>query len=184
MDTGERELRRLVEFPGYWITSDGRVFSGIEQVRRTLGRGFDVIVHDYPVREIHPTQTGRYLMTGFYRDGKMQIRRIHVLVLTTFAGPRPFPKAVSRHLNGNSTDNRIENLTWGTQKENIQDKIAAGTIAKGRKHGMAKITEEIVREIRNGPRHRGWGMECVRRFGLSQSQVSRILNNESWRDVE
>jgi hypothetical protein len=51
-----------------------------------------------------------------------RIRYVHNLVLTTFIGPRPLDLEC-RHLNGINTDNRIENLRWGTHKENAEDRI-------------------------------------------------------------
>ena len=38
-------------------------------------------------------------------------RLVAELVLTAFIGPKP-PGAVARHLNGDKTDNRLENLSW------------------------------------------------------------------------
>lgn len=46
---------------------------------------------------------------------------VHRLVLEAFGYPKPFEKAVVRHLNDNPDDNRIENLKWGTYKENLLD---------------------------------------------------------------
>ena len=36
-------------------------------------------------------------------------------------GPRPNYLAVARHLNDEKTDNRLENVAWGTRKENAAD---------------------------------------------------------------
>jgi hypothetical protein len=52
-------------------------------------------------------------------------RYIHDLVLETFVGPKP-PGACVRHLNGNSRDNRLENICYGTYSENMYDRVAHG----------------------------------------------------------
>jgi hypothetical protein len=51
--------------------------------------------------------------------------KIGTLVLLAFVGPRP-QGAIIRHLNGNKLDNRLENLRYGTPKENAQDALAHG----------------------------------------------------------
>ena len=61
------------------------------------------------------TGTGR--AKGFY---------VHNLVLLAFVGPRP-DGLVTRHLNGNPSDNRLSNLAYGTYSENQQDSIQHGT---------------------------------------------------------
>ena len=74
-----------------------------------------------------PTKTG-YVQLGVpeFRGAKKRIRRyLHDLVLTAFAGPRP-AGAVARHLNDNRTDNRIENLAWGSRSENQWDAFRNG----------------------------------------------------------
>ena len=50
------------------------------------------------------------------------------LVCEAFHGPQPapYPEAVCMHLNEDHTDNRAENLAWGSQKENLN---APGFIA-------------------------------------------------------
>lgn len=49
-------------------------------------------------------------------------REVHCLVAEAFIGPRPEGQVV-RHLNCDSTDNRPENLAYGTPQENIHDSI-------------------------------------------------------------
>lgn len=59
--------------------------------------------------------------TGYRRiwmDGKEYA--LHRVILETFVGPAP-KGALGRHLNDVRTDNRLENLAWGTQKENMAD---------------------------------------------------------------
>lgn len=46
----------------------------------------------------------------------------HRLVAITFLGMPPEGKSIIRHLNGIPCDNRIENLAWGTPKENGEDR--------------------------------------------------------------
>lgn len=45
--------------------------------------------------------------------------KVHQLVCEAFNGPRPFPGAVVMHLDENAANNRSANLSWGTQKENL-----------------------------------------------------------------
>lgn len=56
----------------------------------------------------------------------------HRLVLLAFVGPLP-EGLHSRHLNGNSMDNRLANLAYGTVSENAMDKLRHGTHPEARK---------------------------------------------------
>lgn len=55
---------------------------------------------------------------GLY-NRKFGNMKIHRLVCEAFHGEPPFPKAVVIHLDEDGTNNRAENLRWGTQKENL-----------------------------------------------------------------
>lgn len=51
---------------------------------------------------------------------------VHRLVLDAFV--EPFPKGKEcRHLDGDPTNNRLDNLRWGTQSENNLDRVRHGT---------------------------------------------------------
>ena len=65
--------------------------------------------------------TRRYVRINV-RDalGKMRTHLAHVWVLEAFVGPRP-KGAVARHLNDDPVDNRLENLSWGSRTENMED---------------------------------------------------------------
>jgi hypothetical protein len=60
-------------------------------------------------------------------------RDVHRLMCEAFHGPPPSDDAVVRHLNGIRTDNRPENLRWGTPAENTADMLRHGTHVEQRK---------------------------------------------------
>jgi len=62
-----------------------------------------------------------HLRVSLTQSGKTTKRLVHQLVLETFVGPCP-PGCESRHLNDDPADNRLENLRWGTRKENSDDR--------------------------------------------------------------
>ena len=61
-----------------------------------------------------------YMGTLIRADGdKQRPRKVHQLVCEAFHGVKPFASAVVIHLDEDATNNRPENLKWGTQKENL-----------------------------------------------------------------
>lgn len=71
-----------------------------------------------PLRPV-PVTRG-YLTVHLSVDGARRTRLVHHLVLEAFVGPCP-PGLLGRHLNDINTDNRVENLAWGTHAENSLD---------------------------------------------------------------
>ncbi len=59
------------------------------------------------------------------RHGVNKRFRVHNLVAPVFLGPRPEGMSC-RHINDVKTDNRVENLAWGTHAENMRDVVLNG----------------------------------------------------------
>lgn len=65
---------------------------------------------------------------------------VHRLVARAFHGEAPSPQAVVLHLNDDPTDNRPENLSWGTQRENLNtERFRALCRERGRSRDMSKV---------------------------------------------
>ena len=92
------------DYPGYMVSSDGRVFkSGKELSQHPNGRGYSFV----------------FL---YNQDGKRTAARVHRLVAEAFI-PNPQNLPVVNHKNGNKLDNRTENLEWVTYQENTRQAL-------------------------------------------------------------
>jgi len=116
-------------------------------------------------------------------DGKSRYMRVATLVLDAFEKPHQVGQ-VARHLNGNSLDNRLCNLKWGTQKENHDDAVKHGTHRNppphyGESHPMATISDADVRIIREHTFERGDYSSFARRFNVAPITIRRIHKGES-----
>lgn len=100
---------------------------------------------------------------------------VHRLVAEAFI-PNPEGKPDVAHNNGNGLDNRVENLRWATESENMADKVLHGTHCRGEKHGGAKLTDAEVMAIRYC-RKQGSGVDSLANiFGVSRWTIYDACN--------
>ena len=91
---------------------------------------------------------------------------VHQLVMLAFHGYPPAGME-ARHLNGIPTDNRPENLCYGTHSENMIDMYRDGK-------GRIALTPEAVQQIRFGLAC-GWPVhELACMYGVSDSCIRQI----------
>ncbi len=168
------EYREVTGFPGYRVGSDGSVWSRIKgggYYHRTVIAGEWRRMRDYRGWNAH------YYRTCLTNNYKRYYVHINVLVLECFVGPRP-PGMVCRHLNGDSRDNRLENLAWGTPKENTMDMFRHGRAGIGMKCSSSKLTDSKVRMIRRLCARGVSNREVAGRFGIHPETVNRILRRD------
>lgn len=154
----DEEWRSVVGFGGVFEVSNlGRVKSLARVAYHTNQFG---VTCEQPVAEKILTQTsnGRYPTVCLSRDGTSRAYAVHRLVLEAFVGPCP-PGMLCRHFPDRSTkNNRLDNLSWGTPKQNTRDRVVHGTLV-GRKPSpetralmsqKAKLRWQRARESRQG----------------------------------
>ena len=118
----EESYKEIDGLPGYLVGNQGSVLS----VRRAVPvtSGGTRTIGGLPLKQF--ADGAGYLRVNLSKGGKQRQHLVHRLVLTAFVGPCP-DGMETRHLNGDPSDNRIENLVWGTAKENAADRISHGT---------------------------------------------------------
>jgi hypothetical protein len=165
----QEQWREVKGAPGYYVSDMGRI----------RGRSGKILAYA-------KTKYGyiRVELCGCEPNAQF----VHRMVLTAFVGDCP-EGMVGRHLNGDSTDNRLCNLAWSTQKDNLADRAGHGTLPKGARNGMTRLTEEQVVRIRavkqasNGAKK--WGAtQLAKEFGVGLSTISNVARSQSWKHLE
>jgi hypothetical protein len=117
------EWREIPGIPDYEVSDAGDVRSVDRVVTYRNGKRCA-----YPGKVLSPSWVGPgngYAVLALGRANPNQ--RVHRLVLLAFVGPPPEGKPNGLHRNGDSRDNRLENLYWGDDSDNVQDMLHHGT---------------------------------------------------------
>lgn len=114
------------------------------------------------IRKLTPTPDGHLIIVLRFREKPCQV---HALVAEAFLPAKPFDGAEIRHLDGDGSNNRVENLEWGSRSQNIQDNKWQGK--------ERKLTGQQAREIKRRLCGRN-GAALAREFGVSRYTVSNI----------
>jgi hypothetical protein len=114
--------------------------------------------------------TGGYLVVDLNFNGRKSTRRIHRLVLEAFVGPAP-EGTFGCHTDGDPANNRLSNLRWDSQANNLHDVVSHG------RHNSANRTHckrgheykpENTRLTTKGQR------VCIQCAKISQAKVRAI----------
>ena len=108
---------------------------------------------------------------------------IHRLVAEVFLKRRDSFHNEVRHLNGIKTDNRVENLMWGTRAENMDDGLRLRERSIGSHRSASKLKESEVVIIRRLVKQCVSTHRVAALFQINQSNVSRINRHKGWRHV-
>jgi len=106
---GDEEWGRVPNWPRYSVSTHGRVHS---EPAMNQGRGVSGGI-------MSPADQGcGYLMLSLKSDGKKVGRTVHSLVMEVHGPEKPTEAHVINHIDGDKTNNRLENLEWVTEAEN------------------------------------------------------------------
>lgn len=176
----EEEWKDVVGYEGiYQVLNHGRVRAVPRVAVRCNGRSYTVKGNLLDPWEI---QDG-YQQVGLYKNLESpRVVSVHRLVLEAFVGPCPKGQEC-RHLDGMAWNNRLENLKWGTRKEQSADRERHGTHRKGPKSVRAKLVEDDVQAIRLLLRihdRRGAMSAVARKYEVDTATIRDIRDGRTW----
>ncbi len=182
------EIWKRIENAFYEVSNLGNVKSCEHDAPRTNG-----ITYFVRERILKPAKDKKgYLRVGLSIDGKLVTCKVHRLVAIHFLD-NSFNLPQVNHINGIKADNRIENLEWVNNSENITHAIKLNLVkvpvcpkekhAKGSKNGCAKLNEDKVREIRAKFKPRVYTREMLgKEYGVSPSTIKDVILRR-WKHV-
>lgn len=170
-------------FEGLYSVSDhGRVRSEPRIVPVAGSRGHTP--HARTIRSciLSPTANpGGYPTVKLYRSGSQHTFMVHHLVLEGFIGPSG--GLVCRHLDGNRTNNHVDNIKWGTVLENAHDKLRHGTQVRGVLQGSSKLNPRLVRDARRRYSDGESFSIIAADMGVGTDTIRRAVTGKTWAHV-
>ena len=173
-------------FVGYDISSLGNVRTYWKTSSKGRGRGgWCQILTDSPRLRQPATDKDGYKTIALRRDGQGIAKRVHRLVADAFiVNNRPHLITVPNHINNVPYDNRYDNLSWMTISENTLYGNDIGTGNRGETHGMARLTEGDVREIRAQVKCYADKQKYAAILGCTYQNIDRILKRRTWQHIQ
>lgn len=132
-------------------------------------------------RVLKPLNVNGYRCVSLSVGGNRKSLRINRLVALAFI-PNPHKKPNTNHKNGIKDDNRVENLEWCTQKENVRHALENGLHSNGERHGNSKLKEKDVLRIREMAKTMKL-RDISKEFPVTEQQISQIVRRLKWNRI-
>ena len=147
------EWRKINDFPNYSVSDEGQIRNDKTGTIRTLNYTYD-----------------GYAFITIKKNGKTYAPQIHRLVLQAFC-PNENSSLQVNHINGDRKDNRLINLEWLTQQENLQKRNFDYVKERLSRPIIVKYIDGKIEEY---PSVR----ECGRQLGISKDTVLHYITHK------
>ena len=110
-------------------------------------------------------------------------KRVHRLVMKTFAYRPDCDSLEVNHINGIKHDNRLCNLEWCTRQENMIHAVENKLAACGENSYRSIITNEQAKQVCELLEQRLPIIEIVKQTGVPRSVVDGMYRGNSWKQM-
>lgn len=186
---------RICSIPGCGKPSKGRGWCGAHwNLWRAHGDPLSGgTKHGEPLRfildTVLPYEGNECLIWPFSRDdkGRARMRRdgrpqqVPRIICEFVHGPAPSKLHQAAHSCGKGHEGCVTkgHLSWKTPSGNQMDRVGHGTSTRGENHGMSRLMEDDVRQIRRLCANM-LQRDIATKFGVSRATVSMILSGKRW----
>ena len=178
----EEEIWKAIDgYPGYEVSTLGRVKSLVKAYRR-----------EEMILKGSPNTTGYILVQLYPEPRKRKSLLVHRLVMLTFQPNPVMDELEVNHKDLDTTNNKMSNLEWVTEKENKAHYVASEKfkttiikVPKGEEQHLSKLTNEQVLEIR--AIHKLNEYKSIKGlleiYGISRSAFRDIVKGRTWKHL-
>lgn len=163
------EWKVIEGFEDYEVSTEGRVWSSkSNKVLKTW------------------VSNCNYELIGLSYNGKTKHKTVHRIVAEAFI-PNPYGKKQVNHKDGNKVNNKVTNLEWNTQSENMKHANTKGLTRdrKGDNSFYHKVTSKDVLKIREMYASGSYLMrEIGEEFNLSRHAIGDIISGKTWKHIK
>lgn len=171
--------KSIEEFSRYIISDTGLVIRlsyteelVTEQTEKAVKRSYQAIDMRQSI------DSDGYCVLGLTDDaGIRHQKRVNRLVLEAFVGKSDL---MCLHKDGVRTNNNLDNLYWGTAKDNADDCLRHGNRPSGSEHQLAKLTKDDVDYIRSFQSYYGYRKILAEKFNVFPSTIDKVRRGETY----
>jgi hypothetical protein len=168
------EWRSVNEWKGYEVSNLGRLRSLFYS--NGTRRATPLMKKSRPLDSGHNV----YMLC---RDRKTTSRMASRLVLLAFKGPPSDPAFEASHLDGNVSNDHIDNLLWESHVDNESRKVGHGTRLQGERVPHAKMTDAQVLEFRRRFANGEPFVSLLKESGVSWGAFHPAMHGKTWKHL-
>lgn len=132
------------------------------------------------VKELKPALDKKgYLRTALVIDGKSKTIKVHRIIALTFI-PNPENKPQVNHGDGVKTNNRVDNLFWATNAENVQHAYDTGLLVSksGDAFHRTKHSDELILKMKKEYDAGASKRSLAKKYNVDRNVFKRKIINE------